>query len=33
VRAQAQGPGNDPEALGRDVARQLLDGGAGELLR
>ena len=33
VRAQAQGPGNDPEALGRDVARQLLDGGAGDLLR
>jgi len=33
VRAQAQGPGNDPETLGRDVARQLLDGGAGELLR
>ncbi len=33
VRAQGQGPGNDPEALGRDVARQLLDGGAGELLR
>lgn len=33
VRAQAEGPGNDPEALGRDVARQLLDGGAGELLR
>ncbi len=33
VRAQAQGPGNDPEALGRDVARRLLDGGAGELLR
>ena len=33
VRAQAQGPGNDPEVLGRDVARQLLDGGAGELLR
>lgn len=32
VRAQAQGPGNDPEALGRDVARQLLDGGAGDLL-
>ncbi|WPU56524.1 hydroxymethylbilane synthase [Stenotrophomonas acidaminiphila] len=33
VRAQAQGPGNDPEALGRDVARRLLDGGAGDLLR
>ena len=33
VRAQAQGPGRDPEALGRDVARQLLDAGAGELLR
>jgi len=33
VRAQAQGPGNDPETLGRNVARQLLDGGAGELLR
>ena len=33
VRAQAQGPANDPEALGREVARQLLEGGAGELLR
>jgi len=33
VRAEAQGPGSDPEALGREVARQLLDGGAGELLR
>lgn len=33
VRAQAQGPATDPEALGREVARQLLEGGAGELLR
>ena len=33
VRAQAQGPANDPEALGREVARQLLAAGAGELLR
>lgn len=33
VCAQAQGPGRDPETLGRNVARQLLDGGAGELLR
>lgn len=33
VRAQAQGPANDPEALGREVARQLLADGAGELLR
>lgn len=33
VRAQAQGPASDPEALGREVARQLLDAGAGELLR
>ncbi len=33
VRAEAQGPGREPEALGREVARQLLDGGAGELLR
>lgn len=33
VRAEAQGPGSDPEALGREVARQLLAGGAAELLR
>ncbi|PZU29940.1 MAG: hydroxymethylbilane synthase [Stenotrophomonas sp.] len=33
VRAQAQGPASDPEALGREVARQLLAAGAGELLR
>lgn len=33
VRAEAQGPGRDPETLGRAVARQLLDAGAGELLR
>ena len=33
VRAQAQGPASDPEALGCEVARQLLAGGAGELLR
>lgn len=32
VRAQASGPASDPEALGREVARQLLAGGAGELL-
>lgn len=32
VRAEARGPATDPEALGRDVARQLLEGGAGELL-
>ena len=33
VRAQAQGPASNPEAVGREVARQLLEGGAGELLR
>ena len=33
VRAQAQGPASNPEALGQEVARQLLAGGAGELLR
>ena len=33
VRAQAQGPASDPEALGQEVARQLLAAGAGELLR
>lgn len=32
VRAQARGPGSDPDALGRFVARGLLEGGAGELL-
>jgi len=32
VRAQASGSASDPEALGREVARQLLAGGAGELL-
>jgi len=32
VRAQATGPASDPEALGREVARQLLAAGAGELL-
>ncbi len=32
VRAQATGPATDPEALGREVARQLLAAGAGELL-
>ncbi len=32
VRAEAVGPASDPEALGRQVARQLLDDGAGELL-
>ncbi|KRG62317.1 porphobilinogen deaminase [Stenotrophomonas terrae] len=33
VRAQAQGPASNPEAVGREVARLLLEGGAGELLR
>ena len=33
ICAEAQGPANDPEALGRNVARQLLGAGAGELLR
>jgi len=33
VRAEAQGPSSDPEAVGREVARQLLEAGAGELLR
>ncbi|MCG8277875.1 hydroxymethylbilane synthase [Stenotrophomonas sp. NLF4-10] len=33
VRAEAQGAGSDPEAVGREVARQLLEAGAGELLR
>ena len=33
VRAEAQGPASDPEAVGREVARQLLEAGAGELLR
>lgn len=32
IRAEAQGPASDPEALGWNVARQLLDAGAGELL-
>ena len=32
IRAEARGPGNDPDALGKAVARGLLDGGAGELL-
>ena len=32
VRADASGPAADPEALGREVARQLLAGGAGEFL-
>lgn len=32
VRAEAVGPGADPEALGQQVAQMLLDGGAGELL-
>jgi len=32
VRAEAMGPGSDPEALGRTVAQLLLDGGAGALL-
>ncbi len=33
VRAQAQGLASNPEAVGREVARLLLEGGAGELLR
>ncbi len=33
VRAEGQGPSDDPEALGRGVAGKLLDGGAAELLR
>ena len=33
IRAEAQGPASDPEALGQNVARQLLGAGAGELLR
>ncbi len=33
VRAEATGAASDPEALGRTVARQLLEAGAGELLR
>ena len=32
IRAEARGPASNPEALGREVARQLLDAGAGELL-
>ncbi len=32
VRAQSEGPGGAPESLGLDVARQLLDQGAGELI-
>ncbi|MCW4456507.1 hydroxymethylbilane synthase [Flavobacterium sp. MXW15] len=32
VRAEARGPGADPEALGRQVAARLLEAGAGELL-
>jgi hydroxymethylbilane synthase len=32
VRAQAAGPSAAPEALGLQVARQLLDAGAGEFL-
>lgn len=32
VRAQARGPGSDPDALGKRVARELLDGGAAEIL-
>ncbi|MFN4161657.1 MAG: hydroxymethylbilane synthase, partial [Stenotrophomonas sp.] len=32
VRAEARGPGSDPEGLGQLVARGLLDGGAAELL-
>lgn len=32
VRAEARGPGSDPDALGQVVARALLDGGAAEML-
>jgi hydroxymethylbilane synthase len=32
VRAEARGPGRDPEALGKVVARALLEGGAAEIL-
>ncbi len=32
IRAEAQGPAADPEALGRQVAQLLLDAGAGALL-
>jgi len=32
IRAEARGPGSDPDALGKAVAQGLLDGGAGELL-
>ena len=32
IRAEARGPGNDPDALGKAVAQGLLDGGAGELI-
>ncbi|MEG2804093.1 hydroxymethylbilane synthase [Stenotrophomonas sp.] len=32
VRAEARGPGSDPDALGKAVAQGLLAGGAGELL-
>lgn len=33
VRAESQASAADPEALGKDVARRLLDGGAGRLLQ
>lgn len=32
VRAEARGPGSDPDALGQVVARALLEGGAAEML-
>jgi hydroxymethylbilane synthase len=32
IRAEARGPGSDPDALGKAVAQGLLDGGAGELI-
>jgi hydroxymethylbilane synthase len=32
VRAQADGPATAPEAIGLQVARRLLDAGAGEFL-
>jgi hypothetical protein len=32
VRARAEGPAGAPDAIGLEVARQLLDAGAGEFL-
>ena len=33
MRVEREGPSNRPVALGRSVARELLRGGAGEILR